>query len=105
MEALGKNVRVIDSPEDAKGNEYVVAMKTSTECFPNTQSADYHFAVLLKDGTWADKQGRAHSHQNLIDGTAPTWNWGIPKDGGNDYVLDYYNKESVYFAVEEACVE
>lgn len=92
MEVLGKNVRVINSPEEAEANEYVVAMKTSTELVPGKSYADYHFAVLLSDGTWADKTGEYPSRWNVIDGTWATWD----KRGAKDY----YNTESVYFAVE-----
>lgn len=92
MDALGKNVRVINSPEEAEANEYVVAMKTSTKLVPGTSIADFHFAVLLSDGTWADKAGDSPSRWNVIDGTWATWD--------TRGVKDYYNTESVYFAVE-----
>lgn len=55
-------------------------------------NADYHFAVLLSDGTWADKTGGLPSRWNVIDGTSATWDLGETKD--------YYNTESVYLAVE-----
>lgn len=104
MEILGKNVRVIESPQDAQVNEYVVAMKTSTQSLPvsYTMNADYHFAVLLNDGTWADKPGQTPSRWNEIDGTASSWDLATPQD--YYYIEGYYNTESVYFAVEE-CIE
>ena len=69
-------------------------MRISTEAVPGYEYADYHFAVLLSNGTWADKTGRMPSKWNMIDGTAETWDLGEIKG--------YYNTESVYFAVE-AC--
>lgn len=79
-------------------------MKTSTMPIPidGYSSADYHFAVLLSDGTWADKSGQTPSRWNAIDGTASTWDIGIV--GSDSYIEGYYNTESVYFAVE-GCLE
>ncbi len=57
MKALNKAVRVVDSPSDKTDNEYIVAMKTSDIIIPSIGVADYHFAVQLSDGTWADKPG------------------------------------------------
>ncbi len=92
MDALNKSVRVVDSPEDKLDNEYIVAMKTSTIVFPAIGVADYHFAVQLSDGTWADKPGPRPSRWNALDGAAIAWDMGDIKD--------YYNTETVYFAVE-----
>ena len=58
MEALNKPVRVVSSPEDCGPNEYIVALKTSDRPVKGRYQADYHFAVLLSDGTWADKPGK-----------------------------------------------
>ncbi len=93
MKALNKTVRSIDAPAAKKDNEYVVAMKTSDIILPVINVADYHFAVLLSDGTWADKPGSLPSRWNRIDGTALKW------DSGG--YIDYYNTESIYFAVEK----
>ena len=93
MKELNKPVRVVSSPLDKKSNEYIVAMKTSTTIIQSIGVADYHFAVQLSDGTWADKPGATPSRWNVIDGTSITWDCGEIKD--------YYNTESVYFAVEK----
>ena len=92
MDALGKAVRVVDGPEDKNDNEYIVAMKTSDRVLLLQGIADYHFAVLLSDGTWADKPGRKKSRWNKIDGMADTWDCG--------FRLGYYNTDTVFFAVE-----
>ena len=92
MHALNKSVRVVDSPEDKLDNEYIVAMKTSTIVIPSIGVADYHFAVQLSDGSWADKPGQTPSRWNALDGTAIEW------DLGN--IKNYYNTQTVYFAVE-----
>ncbi len=93
MKALKKNVRTVSSPSDKTNNEYIVAMKTSDIILPDIGIADYHFAVQLSDGTWADKPGQTPSRWNALDGTAIAW------DCGN--IESYYNSESVYFAVEK----
>ena len=92
MDALNKSVRVVDSPKDKLDNEYIVAMKTSTIVISSIGVADYHFAVQLSDGSWADKPGQKPSRWNVLDGAAIAW------DLGN--IKNYYNTETVYFAVE-----
>lgn len=87
-----KSVRVVDSPKDKLDDEYIVAMKTSTIVIPSIGVADYHFAVQLSDGSWADKPGQTPSRWNVLDGTAIAW------DLGN--IKNYYNTKTVYFAVE-----
>ena len=91
MDALNKPVRVVDSLKDKLDNEYIVAMKTSTIVIPSIGVADYHFAVQLSDGSWADKPGQMPSRWNALDGTAIAW------DLSN--VKNYYNTETVFFAV------
>ena len=101
METLGKNVRIINNIMEASDNEYVVSMKTSTERVPvegYRNVADFHFAILLSDGTWADKTGQVPSRWNVLDGTDLTWDWGYPEN--EYYVKGYYNTESIFFAVE-----
>ena len=93
MKSLNKPVRIVDSPLDKNENEYIVAMKTSSIVLEDIGVADYHFAVQLSDGTWADKPGQTPSRWNVLDGTALTWDLG--------YIENYYNTESVYFAVEK----
>ena len=91
MTALNKKVRIVKSPAEKLHDEFIVAMKSSTNVLWQTGAADYHFALQLSDGTWADKPGSTASRWNKIDGTAITW------DLGN--IKDYYNTETVYFAV------
>ena len=93
MKSLNKSVRVASSPSDKKSNEYIVAMKTSTILLNG--HADYHFAVQLSDGTWADKPGLTPSRWNKINGNAVTWDLGE----GESSVKNYYNTETVFFAV------
>ena len=64
MAFLNKSVRVVDSPMDKLDNEYIVAMKASTFVIPSIGVADYHFAVQLNDGSWADKPGQTPSRWN-----------------------------------------
>lgn len=92
MNALNKSVRIVNSPNDKLDNEYIVAMKTSTFVIPAIGVADYHFAVQLNDGSWADKPGKKPSRWNAMDGTAVAWDL--------DNIKNYYNTETVYFAVE-----
>ena len=90
MSVLDIEVRVVNSPAEKLDNEYIVAMKTATKS-AQLKDADYHFAVLLSDGTWADKPGMFASRWNALDGTAIAW------DLGNS--LGYYDSKTVYFAV------
>ena len=93
MNALGINVRPINSPSEINNNEYLVAMKTSDMILPGMTCADVHFAILLDNGMWADKQGSYPSRWGQIDGYAVTWDLD-PGDG-------YYNSDTRYFAVEK----
>lgn len=88
MQVLGKNVRIIESPNEAKGGEYVVALKTTTSPF----FFDYHFARQLSDKTWADKPGASASRWNKIDGEAQIWDGLFSPE---------YDSDTVYFAVKE----
>ena len=94
MEKLGKDVRIVDSPQERLEGEYIVALKTSSYIVPEIGVADYHFAVLLSDGTWADKTGQGPSRWNEIDGMAVSWD-AIAYGKGNGY----YNSETRYFAI------
>lgn len=78
-------------------NEYIVAMKTSTILLSPYGLAYYHFVMQLSDGSWAVKCGKTPSRWNVLDGTAVAWDLGVPQD--ILYIKDYYNTESVYFAV------
>ena len=91
MAELGIAVRKVNSPSERLDGEYIVAMKTSTDYVPGYFFADVHFAVLLNNGMWADKQGMEPSRWGIVDGSASTWDI-IAGDG-------YYNTETVYFAV------
>lgn len=91
MDYLDIPVRLIDDPSKKNESEYVVAMKTSSILFPKYPCNDFHFAVLLNDGTWADKQGSRPSRWGKIDGYAITWD-SLPGD-------KFYDSETRYFAV------
>lgn len=96
MQALDKKVIIVNSQEERNESEYIVALKNSSYIVPELGFADYHFAVLLSYGTWADKTGLAPSRWNKIDGMAlrlDTVNY--PPGNG------YYNSRTIYFAVEE----
>lgn len=69
----------------------VVAMKTSSIILPGEACNDFHFAVLLSNGMWADKQGDYPSRWGVIDGYAITWDFN-PGD-------KFYDSETRYFAV------
>ena len=95
------------SEESATPSDYVQENSTNQNCYsyafdlphsanPGDYSASVNseciFAVQLNDGTWADKPGRTPSRWNKLDGTAIAWDLGSIKN--------YYNTETVYFAVE-----
>ena len=60
---------------------------------PGRTIADFHFAVLLENGMWADKQGTFPSRWGQIDGYA------LERD--MDPGDKYYNSETRYFAVRK----
>lgn len=91
LEFWGKEARLITSVSDKTSDEYVIAIKTSTRHYNYVY--DFHFAVQLEDGTWADKPGDGASRWNYLDGTADTWD--LEEDDG------YYNTESKYIAVKK----
>lgn len=93
FEQAGKTVRKIDSYQDAIMGESVIALKTLNPLFG---MRDYHFAILLPDGTWADKQGTKNdSRQGAIQNPDESWgNW-----------LQRYNSETYYFAVSQPSVQ
>ena len=91
MKFLGIPARLIDDPSQKNESEYIVAMKTSSIILPDCPCNDFHFAVLLSNGMWADKQGDDPSRWGKIDGYAITWDW-YPGD-------KFYDSETRYFAV------
>ena len=94
MKFLGISARLIDNPSQKIGSEYVVAMKTASAILPGWPCNDFHFAVLLSNGMWADKQGKSPSRWGVIDGYAATWD-SYPGDGA-------YNSETRFFAVRKS---
>lgn len=72
-------------------NEYCEIQDKSCTFIPSIGIADYHFAIQLSDGTWADKPGQKASRWNALDGTAIAWDLAGIKN--------YYNTESIYFAI------
>ena len=101
MEQLGKEVRLLKNPSEKEENEHLVALRSTTNpiymqlpSFLNLPysasilATDYHFAVQLSDGTWAEKIGGSASRWNKIDGTSPeSWD-------------SNYDSEIIYFAVK-----
>lgn len=83
----GKSVREINSYTDATDNEVVVAIKTTNQ---DSIAPDYHCAVLLPDGSWADKPGiRSDSRVGVIKEPDNSWgNW-----------LRKYDSKTVYVAI------
>lgn len=89
MEYLGKSVRIVSSPQDINSEETLVAMKVKNT--DNGDLFDYHFAVQLKNGKWADKVGFLPSRYDKIDGYAIEWEL-------NEY--NTYDSGTIYFAVK-----
>ncbi len=81
------DARIIDSYTDAEDGEIVVAVKTKFYVQP-----DYHVAVLLPDGTWADKMAKGHdSTKGRIEN---------PDDSWSDGFLSFpYSSDTIYIAV------
>lgn len=91
MRSLFVSIRTINDPSECNSDEFVVAMKISIKVEEGEEKRDFHFAVQLSDGTWADKPGSAASRWNHLDGTDDVW--------GTDEDSSFYNSESVFFAV------
>ena len=91
IEESGLNVRVVDSYTDSRAGEKIVALKNS-EVF--LVGLDYHCAVQLSDGSWADKRGVKNDSQQgeIID---PDGSW-IGK-----WYQPTYDSNTIYFAVSE----
>lgn len=88
MEYLGKDVHTVSSPYDKKDNEIIVAMNINKPSCG--EKFDYHFAVQLSNGKWADKVGFTEAQYDRIDGNAIEWEI-------NEYQI--YDEGPVYFAV------
>ncbi len=91
IEKTGRDIRMIESKEDAAEGETLVALKNDNFFFGGDQ---YHVAIQLPDGTWADKRGTGNeSRQGEIDNPDGPWvaEWW-------KYV---YDTETYYFAISE----
>ena len=93
MLALGKDVVIVNSPSEKSYDQYIVALKSSTKLNPYNYVTDYHFAVQLSDGTWADKPGKYPSRIGALDGEARYWD--APNQKG------YYDTNTIFFAVRK----
>jgi hypothetical protein len=87
MKQSGGDARIINSTTDAEDGEIVVAVKTRYILFN-----DFHIAVLLPDGTWADKQGTIHdSTKSRIENPDDDWPAG--------WLSRPYDSDTIYIAV------
>lgn len=88
FEKSGKDVRIISSYKDAKADETVIALKNKDFVL----NPDYHCAILLDDGSWADKQGTGNDSRK-----------GAIKDPDKDWGKwwNRYSSETVYLAISE----
>ena len=84
--ARGRSVRVLTSPSGIRDGEQLVVCKLYEG------GTNYHFAMQLSDGSWADKFGTDASRWNEIDGLADTW---TITSGNKTWVFD---SPSIYFA-------
>jgi len=91
-----KKVRVVNKISEKLDNEYIVAMKVTSKSLFGAEVNDYHFAVQLSDGQWADKKGQRRSNYGKIDGTAAKWDTRILF-----FFKITYDSDTVYFAVEK----
>ncbi len=89
IEQTGRNIRVINSYEDAIEEETVVALKNTKFFFGGD---NYHFAIQLQNGSWADKLGPGNdSQQGAIENPDEPWGkWWMR-----------YNSETIYFALSQ----
>jgi len=87
MKQSGGDARIIDSSADAEDSEIVIAVKTRF-----LLQTDYQVAVLLPDGTWADKQGVGDdSTKGRIEDLDAPWPAG--------WLRRPYDSNTIYIAV------
>ena len=93
MGYLGISVRIVNDPSERRANETIVALNTSSSKHFLFGQGDYHFAIQLSDGTWADKRGSAPSRWNMLNGEDKIResNWHSPS----------YNYGPIFFAIGE----
>ncbi len=92
IEKTGRDIRVIESREDAAEGEILVALKNDNFFFGGDQ---YHVAIQLPDGTWADKRGTGYeSRQGEIDNPDGPW--------AAEWWKYVYDTETYYFAISES---
>jgi len=89
MKEFNKDVRIVSEPSQKQYNEYIVALKVQTQ-ITIADITDFHFAVQLSNGKWADKFVTSKARYNKLDGSAIIWDF----DGWQ------YDSNSVYFAVK-----
>ena len=87
-----EDYRIINSLDEKDDGEYVVALRCSSKPLDDG-TYDFHFAVQLSDGTWADKPGKDSSRWNVIKDPNEPWDYG-------DKIEDYYDEGPIYFAVK-----
>lgn len=91
IEKTGKDIRMVESYNDAVEGETLVALKNDN-FFIGGES--YHVAIRLPDGTWADKRGTGYeSRQGEIDNPDGPW--------AAEWWKKVYNTETYYFAISE----
>lgn len=87
MQQTECDARIIDTYTDAEDGEIVIALKTRF-----LFQTDYHVAVLLPDGTWADKLARgSDSTKGRIKNPDARW--------PSTFLFFPYNSDTIYIAV------
>ena len=90
---LKRNAYVIDHPSDVPDGYYVIAVKASSIISDNIGIADYHFAVMIDDYFWADKQGKTNEPRcGAIFATHAFWD--------KSDAPGYYDSPTIFIAVE-----
>ena len=74
-EGLGVTAREITDLADLGDNELLIAVRVKPSGFALSPS-DYHFAIRLKDGTWADKRGQTKAREGVITQDMKKWPGG-----------------------------
>ena len=99
----GETVRnLVKRDANALGWKAVVAFKVGTK-LTSDGNWDYHFAVLLEDGQWADKLGPSQdARYGQIDPAAEKWDLGsLRLEGIEVYDPNYYDSITYYVAIEK----
>jgi len=96
------SARQISSYTYAAINEFIISVRTTPIVGLAAGQYDYHFAILLNDGTWADKRGELSARRGKINPLQASWS-GVGVfligDGCTTTISAGYDSDILFIAV------